>query len=140
SCPAANGIRCVNPSSATASPSRTRPATASRNDENSAKTSFRSLQRADECPRDSFGESSQRLSALSRPIIEIACAYRPARVSSHSRHYRGAHLPELNPPKGSALVVPAKPIKQTGDSDAFPGDPNFMTSLARGLAVIQAFS
>jgi IclR family pca regulon transcriptional regulator len=29
---------------------------------------------------------------------------------------------------------------RSGDSDTFTGDPNFMTSLARGLAVIQAFS
>ena len=38
SCPAANGIRCVNPSSATESPSLTRDSTASLNDINSATT------------------------------------------------------------------------------------------------------
>jgi IclR family transcriptional regulator, pca regulon regulatory protein len=52
----------------------------------------------------------------------------------------GLPLPELNPRKPSELEVPAAPPKHSGDSDAFTGDPNFMTSLARGLAVIQAFS
>jgi IclR family transcriptional regulator, pca regulon regulatory protein len=49
-------------------------------------------------------------------------------------------LPELNPRKASGSEVPAAPPKHSGDRDAFTGDPNFMTSLARGLAVIQAFS
>ena len=49
-------------------------------------------------------------------------------------------MPELNPRKPSESEAPAAPPKRSGDSDAFTGDPNFMTSLARGLAVIQAFS
>jgi IclR family transcriptional regulator, pca regulon regulatory protein len=49
-------------------------------------------------------------------------------------------LPELNPRKAPASEPPAVPSKPSDDSDAFTGDPNFMTSLARGLAVIQAFS
>jgi IclR family pca regulon transcriptional regulator len=49
-------------------------------------------------------------------------------------------LPELNPRKAPAAEPPAAPSKPSDDSDAFTGDPNFMTSLARGLAVIQAFS
>ncbi len=49
-------------------------------------------------------------------------------------------MPELNPRKAPASEPPAVPSKHSGDSDAFTGDPNFMTSLARGLAVIQAFS
>ena len=49
-------------------------------------------------------------------------------------------MPELNPRKPSESEVAAAPPKNAGDSDAFTGDPNFMTSLARGLAVIQAFS
>jgi IclR family transcriptional regulator, pca regulon regulatory protein len=49
-------------------------------------------------------------------------------------------LPELNPPKASAPEGSAKPVKHARDTDTFAGDPNFMTSLARGLAVIQAFS
>ena len=49
-------------------------------------------------------------------------------------------MPELNPRKASESEVPAAPPKHSGDSDVFTGDPNFMTSLARGLAVIQAFS
>lgn len=49
-------------------------------------------------------------------------------------------MPELNPRKAPASEPPAAPPKQSADSDAFTGDPNFMTSLARGLAVIQAFS
>jgi IclR family transcriptional regulator, pca regulon regulatory protein len=49
-------------------------------------------------------------------------------------------LPELNPRKVPASEPIAAPSKPSDDSDAFTGDPNFMTSLARGLAVIQAFS
>src|ERR1700735_2310959 len=52
----------------------------------------------------------------------------------------GLPLPELNPRKPSESEVPAAPPKNSGDSDAFTGDPNFMTSVPRGLAVIQAFS
>jgi IclR family pca regulon transcriptional regulator len=52
----------------------------------------------------------------------------------------GLPLPELNPRKPSESEVPAAPPKHSGDGDPFAGDPNFMTSLARGLAVIQAFS
>src|SRR6202021_632127 len=52
----------------------------------------------------------------------------------------GLPLPELNPRKPSEGGLPPAPPKDSGDSDAFTGDPNFMTSLARGLAVIQAFS
>ena len=50
-------------------------------------------------------------------------------------------MPELNPQKAPASESADLPPKHSGaDSDAFTGDPNFMTSLARGLAVIQAFS
>ena len=49
-------------------------------------------------------------------------------------------MPELNLRKAPASEPPPAPFKRSGDSDAFTGDPNFMTSLARGLAVIQAFS
>jgi IclR family pca regulon transcriptional regulator len=49
-------------------------------------------------------------------------------------------LPELNPRKAPASEPPAAPSNHSNDSDAFTGDPNFMTSLARGLSVIQAFS
>jgi IclR family transcriptional regulator, pca regulon regulatory protein len=52
----------------------------------------------------------------------------------------GLPLPELNPRKPSESEAAAAPPKNLSDSDAFTGDPNFMTSLARGLAVIQAFS
>ena len=48
-------------------------------------------------------------------------------------------MPELKPHKASESEVAASP-KHSGDGDPFAGDPNFMTSLARGLAVIQAFS
>jgi IclR family transcriptional regulator, pca regulon regulatory protein len=48
----------------------------------------------------------------------------------------------LVPPKPAAPAVPAVPAPPTPSAqiDAFTGDPDFMTSLARGLAVIQAFS
>lgn len=49
-------------------------------------------------------------------------------------------MSELNPRKAPASESAAAPPKLSGDSDALTGDPNFMTSLARGLAVIQAFS
>jgi IclR family transcriptional regulator, pca regulon regulatory protein len=42
-----------------------------------------------------------------------------------------------SPAKAAPAPLPATPSSQI---DAFEGDPNFMTSLARGLAVIQAFS
>lgn len=47
--------------------------------------------------------------------------------------------PQTPPP---ATPVSPAPIKQTPAAalDAFTGDPNFMTSLARGLIVIQAFT
>jgi IclR family pca regulon transcriptional regulator len=45
-------------------------------------------------------------------------------------------------PKPAAAPVPAAPAPPTPSAqiDALTGDPDFMTSLARGLAVIQAFS
>jgi IclR family transcriptional regulator, pca regulon regulatory protein len=48
----------------------------------------------------------------------------------------------LVPPKPAAAPVPAAPASPTPSAqiDALTGDPDFMTSLARGLAVIQAFS
>ena len=45
----------------------------------------------------------------------------------------------LVPPKPAAPPVPAPPTP-SAQIDALTGDPDFMTSLARGLAVIQAFS
>jgi IclR family transcriptional regulator, pca regulon regulatory protein len=46
------------------------------------------------------------------------------------------------PPKAATLSAPAVPAVPTPSAqiDALTGDPDFMTSLARGLAVIQAFS
>jgi IclR family transcriptional regulator, pca regulon regulatory protein len=58
----------------------------------------------------------------------------------NSSFTRRLPLPELNPQKASASEGRAKPVKRARDTDTFAGDPNFMTSLARGLAVIQAFS
>jgi IclR family transcriptional regulator, pca regulon regulatory protein len=50
----------------------------------------------------------------------------------------------MDPPAEQALpaVIPAPPIKTTPAStlDQYTGDPNFMTSLARGLLVIQSFT
>src|SRR5690348_1039512 len=53
------------------------------------------------------------------------------------------HPPASNQPVPSELVSNAPFLTTPTDSaqiDAHSGDPNFMTSLARGLAVIQAFS
>jgi IclR family pca regulon transcriptional regulator len=48
----------------------------------------------------------------------------------------------LVPPKPAALAAPTTPPAPSPSQqiDALTGDPDFMTSLARGLAVIQAFS
>ena len=46
---------------------------------------------------------------------------------------------EANPAASAAPAAPA-PATPSSQIDVFEGDPNFMTSLARGLAVIQAFS
>src|SRR5271156_6672066 len=47
-------------------------------------------------------------------------------------------LPPATPP---AVTVPATPKPTAAAAlDVFTGDPNFMTSLARGLVVIQAFT
>jgi IclR family pca regulon transcriptional regulator len=43
-------------------------------------------------------------------------------------------------PATQTIRPPEKPIGPSEQIDALTGDPNFMTSLARGLAVIQAFS
>ncbi len=43
-------------------------------------------------------------------------------------------------PTTQTIRPPEKPIAPSEQIDALTGDPNFMTSLARGLAVIQAFS
>ncbi|GGA62429.1 IclR family transcriptional regulator [Edaphobacter acidisoli] len=50
--------------------------------------------------------------------------------------------PSAMPASLPSAVAPALASKQTPASalDAFAGDPNFMTSLARGLVVIQAFT
>jgi IclR family transcriptional regulator, pca regulon regulatory protein len=47
-------------------------------------------------------------------------------------------LPQTPPP--AAPAAPAAKPTPAASLDAFAGDPNFMTSLARGLIVIQAFS
>ena len=84
---------------------------------------------------------------LSRSINESTCVYRPAGVcfrplsqmsawmtpSARAAVKETAHLAAASP---SA----AAPHFLTPPLDTFRGDPNFMTSLARGLLVIQAFS
>ena len=67
--------------------------------------------------------------ATSRTFLEPRSAGEPSRVAA-------------TPPKPaipSAAAVPAPPTP-SAQIDALTGDPDFMTSLARGLAVIQAFS
>lgn len=56
-----------------------------------------------------------------------------------SRRSAPSAMPATLPP---AVATAPAPAKQTPASalDAFAGDPNFMTSLARGLVVIQAFT
>src|SRR5271168_3669455 len=101
-----------------------------------------------------LGESMQGAEGLSRPIIEMVCAYRPKSCIL----FAGWDAPQVEktmplsdarvvvkkpgpeaPAIASAPPVPAPPTPSM-QIDALSGDPNFMTSLARGLAVIQAFS
>lgn len=51
-------------------------------------------------------------------------------------------VPTIPRPVAASEPPPAPPVKQTPASalDVYSGDPNFMTSLARGLIVIQAFT
>jgi IclR family pca regulon transcriptional regulator len=49
-----------------------------------------------------------------------------------------SHEPVASKPGSNALL--AAPLTVSAQIDEYSGDPNFMTSLARGLAVIQAFS
>src|SRR5262245_1863449 len=94
--PAAKGMRCVNPSSATRSPALTKRAIAS--------------------ARRSTGvslPSGGRESSDYRPFRAIIAAAMPARR--------------------------AAPVRPAADPPSPPSDPDFMLSLARGLAVIRAF-
>lgn len=43
------------------------------------------------------------------------------------------------PGSGEIAAVSVRPVTPAAEIDTFNGDPNFMTSLARGLAVLQAF-
>jgi IclR family pca regulon transcriptional regulator len=54
----------------------------------------------------------------------------------------GTAAATLEPPVNNPVAPPAPPVKATPAStlDQFAGDPNFMTSLARGLLVIQSFT
>jgi IclR family pca regulon transcriptional regulator len=66
-------------------------------------------------------------------------SFQPGPVSS------GSHLPRPVSPAASAAVLESVPERAANSSpsaslDEFAGDPNFMTSLARGLLVIQSFS
>src|ERR1700737_1560436 len=97
------------------------------------------------------GRIYERGGKVSRSIIEIACVYRSRRVS-----FREKLAPEMKnmPPSESAFATPerrgvsvvaAASAEDTTNTplaniNSFSGDPNFMTSLARGLTVIQAFT
>jgi IclR family pca regulon transcriptional regulator len=94
----------------------------------------------------------QGVEGLSRAIIEMVCAYRPKScilfggrdttlrekpmAVSESRVVAKKQTPVATP----AAIAPAAAPTPSAQIDALGGDPNFMTSLARGLAVIQAFS
>lgn len=57
-----------------------------------------------------------------------------AAVADHPRENSDKAETSANPPVPAARVSPASTL------DVYQGDPNFMTSLARGLIVIQAFT
>ena len=96
----------------------------------------------------------QGVEGLSRPIIEMVCAYRPKSCilfGVRDTTLREKPMPvsesraaakKQTPVAATAAIAPAVPPVPTPSAqiDALGGDPNFMTSLARGLAVIQAFS
>lgn len=86
-----------------------------------------------------------RLSKFCASIGQVSCMLSPVRITQR----RGKYMPvaDSNP---SARKQPRTQPVSTGVLEVAPsplpslegagGDPNFMTSLARGLAVIQAFS
>ncbi len=69
--------------------------------------------------------------ATRRPVV------RPAPVSAKPTALRPVSAPEIEAAQ-PALVVPN--TSPSAALDVYAGDPNFMTSLARGLLVIQSFS
>src|ERR1700690_1852534 len=97
------------------------------------------------------GRIYERGEKLSRSIIEMTCVYRSGRVS-----FRANLAPEMENMSSSesvstaserraASVATAASSEETANTslasiNSFTGDPNFMTSLARGLTVIQAFT
>ena len=91
-----------------------------------------------------------------KAINEIACVYRPLAVCSRP----GKRMPRIDSKSAKKLLRPVRSAastaalakaainlgKNVGEAPPPPqvlaaeGDPNFMTSLARGLSVLQAFS
>ena len=69
-----------------------------------------------------------------------ALIFQPSPVSN------GSHIPRsatpISPAPAALASVPEKPVNASPSAslDEFAGDPNFMTSLARGLLVIQSFT
>jgi IclR family transcriptional regulator, pca regulon regulatory protein len=63
-------------------------------------------------------------------------AHKSVKRSKAANGASSATAPQLQLP----AIVPAVPPSPSAQIDALTGDPDFMTSLARGLAVIQAFS
>lgn len=63
-------------------------------------------------------------------------------MSLSTRRFAPLVDPPPMPPAPAPPIAPAPPAKTTPASslDIYSGDPNFMTSLARGLIVIQAFT
>jgi IclR family transcriptional regulator, pca regulon regulatory protein len=85
-----------------------------------------------------FSDPHSRLQAPRKPESKRPVPSKP----DLKRQVPGkAALREQMPSKAvSDVPPPAVPQTASAQIDAYSGDPNFMTSLARGLAVIQAFS
>src|SRR6266567_5247414 len=85
----------------------------------------------------------------SRAIIVKWCGYRPnsrpegtpmPKPASRPRSAATA-APEIKAAPTSSMIAPiASTVTPASEIQAFGGDPNFMASLARGLAVIRAFT
>jgi IclR family pca regulon transcriptional regulator len=63
----------------------------------------------------------------------------PTASSANGSSHASAAAVDDPPPAPPALVVPAN-LTPSSTLDEYAGDPNFMTSLARGLLVIQSFT
>jgi IclR family transcriptional regulator, pca regulon regulatory protein len=98
-----------------------------------------------------FSDPGARQQVAARPASKQQVASKPAPQPAPKRQVLIAPAPKnqvvakpaLRPEVSSNIdsnAPPAAPLTVSQQIDQYAGDPNFMTSLARGLAVIQAFT